>query len=225
MSLPPLTLILLAPPGGGKGTQARRLMKELNLSHLSTGQMLRQAQHDRTPIGIRAAEFIRAGLLVPDDMVLELVRDALQDDSTPSSGVILDGFPRTLAQAEALDELLALHGRAVDGVISLELSPETIVARLSSRRVCSSCGTEFSVVFRPPSVPGVCDECGGDLEARDDDSLAAVSNRLSVADEGRLQLKEHYGARGLLAEVDGEGSVEEVFARIRGALPRKGCYA
>jgi adenylate kinase len=208
----PLTVILLAPPGGGKGTQAKLLTKHYRMDHLSTGQMLREAMQQETPLGREVSKLVKAGLLVPDKVVIEIIRERVLAAET--KGVILDGFPRTIVQAAALDGVLSDVERSVDLVISLEVSPETSIQRLSARRVCERCGMEYHLLFYPPRVAGACDQCGGRLVQRDDDVEEVIRNRLRVSEGERSALKDFYAKRGLLREIDGDGTIDHVFHRV-----------
>ncbi|MBI4532122.1 MAG: adenylate kinase [Candidatus Latescibacteria bacterium] len=217
-----MTVILLAPPGGGKGTQAKLLTKHYQMDHLSTGHMLRGALQQGTPLGREASKFVTAGLLVPDEIVIGIIKERLLAAET--KGVILDGFPRTVAQAEALDHLLADTQRSVDLVINLEISPETSIQRLSGRRVCGQCGMEYHLLFYPPSVAGVCDQCGGGLVQRNDDVEEIIKNRWRVSEDERSTLQDFYAKRGLLRKIDGDGTIDQVFHRVVEVLGRTTQY-
>ncbi len=207
-------IVFLGPPGVGKGTQASRLARELKLSHLSTGDMLRAAVAARTPLGQEADGYMRAGQLVPDDLVLRILKDRLgQPDAT--AGFILDGFPRNLSQAEALDRITP-----IDGVISFELPSEILVRRLSARWICPKCQSVYNLESRPPRTPGRCDLDGSELVQRPDDRPEAVTTRLAVYAEMTAPLLEFYRRRGLLRPVDASGSPDEVAGRIRVVLRR-----
>jgi len=193
-------IILLGPPGAGKGTQAELLAKHLGLQHISTGEILREEVRRGTELGEKAKGYMDRGELVPDDLIIEMLKGRLGE------GFILDGFPRSLRQAEALAELAE-----VDRVLELDLPEEEVVRRLSARRVCERCGRNYNLLTSPPKREGVCDACGGQLVQRDDDRAEVIRRRYRVYEEETAPLKEFYRERGLLAELDGAHSVEEVF--------------
>lgn len=211
-----LRVIFLGPPGAGKGTQAQALAKEWGVPHVATGDMLREAVAAGSPLGREAKRHMDAGALVPDDVVIGLVgeRLALPD---AKAGVVLDGFPRTVAQAEALDALFARAGLSLDRVVYFDVSRAELLRRLTGRRVCRACGRTFHLVSAPPKVAGVCDACGGELYQRADDSEATVATRLDVYEKQTAPLLDYYQGRKLLAEVAGEGSVAQVAGAIRKA--------
>jgi len=205
-------IVFLGPPGAGKGTQAAQLARELGVPHLSTGDMLRAAASARTPLGLEADDHIRAGRLVPDDLVLRILHERL-DQPDAKAGFLLDGFPRNLAQAEALGTFANL-----DRVISFDLSPELLVRRLSDRRLCPKCQSVYNVASKPPKVADQCDRDGTGLIQRPDDRPEAVTTRLKVYAEQTAPLLEYYRKRGLLRGVDASGTPGEVAARVRRAL-------
>jgi adenylate kinase len=210
-------VIFLGPPGAGKGTQARQLAREWGVPQIATGDMLRAAAEKGTRLGLEAKRYMDRGALVPDAVVIGLVDERLeQPDAAP--GVLLDGFPRTVAQAEALDQLLERRGLELDRVIFFDVSRAALLRRLTGRRVCRQCGAVFHVVFDPPTTPGRCDHCGGELYQREDDSESAVAHRLEVYANQTAPLLDYYRDRNLLTEVSGEGSVEQVGLAIRRAL-------
>lgn len=204
--------VFLGPPGVGKGTQAALLSRELGLAHLSTGDLLRAAVAARTPLGLEADGHMRAGRLVPDDLVLKILKERLAQPDA-SSGFILDGYPRNLAQAETLDGITP-----IDQVISFELPAEVLVHRLSARRVCPQCQSVYNLESHPPRVPGRCDRDGTELVQRPDDRPEAVETRLKVYAELTAPLLEFYRSRNLLFPVDASGAPEEVARRLRAAL-------
>ena len=209
-----MKLILLGPPGAGKGTQAEILSKDLAIPTISTGNILRAAVKAGTPIGRKAKAFMDAGKLVPDAVIIGIVDERLAKPDC-AKGYILDGVPRTLAQAEALEKA----GISFDHVISLEVRDEAIVERMSGRRVCAKCGTPFHVVNNPPKAEGVCDACGGELIQRADDKAETVRHRLEVYHEETEPLKSFYEARGVLDLVPGDlGTIEETTAAIMKVL-------
>jgi adenylate kinase len=204
-----MKLILLGPPGAGKGTQAKMLVERFGVPQISTGDILRAAVKEGTPMGVKAKSFMDSGALVPDEVVVGIVEERLQkDDCAP--GFILDGFPRTVPQADALQSTLAGLDKQLDAVVSLEVDIEALVARLAGRRACKACGAGYHLEHEPPSVAGVCDACGGELIQRDDDKEETIRNRMSVYLEQTLPLVEYYQSAGLLSQVDGMLPIEEV---------------
>lgn len=212
-----MNLILFGPPGAGKGTQAQFIVERYGIPQISTGDMLRAAVKERTPLGLKAKEIMDAGGLVSDEIVLGIVGDRLSGEDCVR-GFVLDGFPRTIPQAEALICILSGLGKGIDHVISLEVANDEIVRRLSGRRTCSSCGKGCHVLFAPSKVEGICDYCGGALIQRDDDCAESIANRLSVYDNQTSPLKSFYGDRGLLRSVDGSSSVGEIQQQIEKLL-------
>jgi adenylate kinase len=205
--------ILVGLPGAGKGTQAANLINKYQILHISTGDMFRAALKNETPLGLEAKKYMDRGELVPDEVTIGIVRERLQEDDC-KKGFLLDGFPRTIPQAEALDGILESLGMKLDGVISIEVPEEKLLKRLSGRRVCKGCGATFHVMFNPPKKESVCDVCGGVLIQRDDDKEETVKNRLDVNRDNTQVLKGYYAKAGLLKEVDGTGEFEDVFIRI-----------
>lgn len=210
-----LNLVLLGGPGAGKGTQASRLVSEKDLEHLATGDILRDEVSRNTRLGKRAKEYMDKGELVPDELVIDMVRKRVENKS--SSGYLFDGFPRTVEQAEALEGILEL-----DAVIYIDVSREEVVRRLSARRVCSDCGTNFNLKFDPPSEEGVCDKCGGGLVQRDDDQPQVIEDRYDTFLKKTAPLIDYYRERGLLKEVDGEGTPGQVYQRVVDKLGENG---
>ncbi len=208
-----MRLVFLGPPGSGKGTQAGMVSKRFGVPQISTGDILREAVEEKTDLGNRAREYMDAGELVPDDIVLSLVEERTARGDC-AGGFILDGFPRTLVQAEGLEKILAGRGAALDAVVFIDVGADAIISRLSRRRVCLGCGATYSMDSDPPDKDGVCDRCGGRLEARGDDHPETVKTRLGVYRRDTLPLVEHYESEGLLRRVEGEGPVEEVFSAI-----------
>ena len=210
-----MKLILLGAPGAGKGTQAERLSKELNIPTISTGNILRAAIKNGTPTGLKAKSFMDAGQLVPDEVIIGIITERLAEKDC-ANGYILDGVPRTIAQAEAI-ESAGIH---FDAVVSIEISDETIMERMSGRRVCEHCGASYHLVAVPPKVPGVCDSCGGKLIQRHDDEPETVKHRLEVYHKETEPLKDFYAERGLLRSVENQPSVEATTKAILNALGR-----
>lgn len=209
-------VIFLGAPGAGKGTQARRLAADSGVPQVATGDMLREAVAGGTPLGREAKRYMDSGALVPDDVVIGLVDERLAQPD--AAGYVLDGFPRTVAQAEALDALLRRRRQELDRVIFFDVSRDELIRRLTGRRICRQCGTAFHLVSAPPKVAGRCDQCGGELYQREDDAEATVARRLDVYQTQTAPLLDYYRQRGLLARVAGEGQVEEVADRIRRAV-------
>ena len=214
-------LILLGPPGAGKGTQAGRIVAEYGIPHISTGDILRAAVKNQTQMGLEAKRYMDAGELVPDSVVIGIVKDRLQEPDT-AKGFLMDGFPRTIPQAEALDEVLDSLGRSVTKTLVLLVDEDLLIRRLTGRRICRSCQTPFHVLFTPPKQEGVCDVCGGELYQRDDDTEATVRNRLEVYQKQTEPLIDYYDGAGLVARIDGAQAPEATYEDIRAALGTAG---
>jgi adenylate kinase len=212
-----MNLILLGPPGAGKGTQASSMVKDYGVPQISTGDALRAAVKAGSELGARAKKYMDAGELVPDEVVIEIVGERIAEPDC-SKGFLLDGFPRTTSQADALAEMLSKMGRSIDHVVCIQVDKEEVVKRLSGRRSCRACGYPQHIEFNPPAVEGVCDKCGGELYHRSDDQEDAIRQRLETYDDQTQPLIEYYEQRGLLRPVDGEGDVGTVYERIRKAL-------
>jgi adenylate kinase len=210
-------IILLGAPGAGKGTQAANLARELNLVHIATGDLFRQALEQKTELGLQAKAYMEKGALVPDELTIKMVMERL---SAPDCqrGAILDGFPRNLPQAEALDMALARQGKRIDKVVYIKVAEEELLKRLSGRWLCRNCQTPYHAVDSPPKVWGKCDKCGGELYQRPDDTPETVRKRLQVYFVETAPLIEYYTKTGKMLEVDGEGSIGEVGSRIVSAL-------
>ncbi|MCC7568534.1 MAG: adenylate kinase [Candidatus Methanofastidiosa archaeon] len=211
-----MRIILLGKPGGGKGTQATMLKDRLGVPQISTGDILREAVKRQTPFGIEAKKFMDAGLLVPDCLIKDLIAERLREQDT-AEGFIFDGFPRTIAQAEALKEIGASLGFDIDAVVNIDVSSEAIVTRLSGRRSCQ-CGAVYHVVSKPPEKEGVCDQCGAALYQRSDDQEAVIRNRLAQYEAQTRPLIDLYEKEGKLVTIDGNKQIEVVFADILAAL-------
>ena len=205
-----LKIVLLGPPGSGKGTQTERLCAELKFTKISTGDLLREAVKLGTPLGVKAKSYMESGGLVPDQLVGDLIKEKLTD---LKGGVILDGFPRTVEQAKMLDQIII-----VDMAIDLEVDEELLVKRLTERRVCKACNSVFHLEFNPPKVPGKCDKCGSELIQRNDDSEKVVRERLRVYKEKTLPLTRYYYDKQILTRIDGQGDIGDVYERILKAL-------
>ena len=208
-----MRLMLLGPPGSGKGTQAKLLAEEFGLLHVSTGDVFRAEIKAASELGLLVESVLARGELVDDATTVRVIEKELSSEEG-KAGFVLDGFPRTLPQAEALDQLLSRRGELLDLVVNLRVAEEKIIERARTRRVCSRCGKPYSLAVRPPSVPRKCDACGGDLVVRADDREETVRERLSVYARATKPLEEYYGKKGLVAPIDGEGGVDEVNGRI-----------
>lgn len=212
-----MNLILFGPPGAGKGTQAQFLVDAYKIPQISTGDMLRAAVKNQTPLGLKAQDIMARGGLVSDEIVLGIVEERLAQDDC-RNGFVLDGFPRTIPQADALALLLQRVGRGIKHVISLEVDTDEIVKRLSGRRSCSACGKGYHLTYDAPKQVGVCDVCGAELVQRDDDREDTVRNRLNVYEQQTAPLKGFYRIQNLLREIPGMGPIAEVQQRIAAAL-------
>jgi len=211
-------IIFVGAPGAGKGTQASLVAQKLNLVHISSGDLFRQALEQGTELGKQAKTYMERGALVPDEITIQMVMERLAAPDS-ENGVILDGFPRNLAQAEALDGALDRQGKTIDNVVSIRVSEAELVKRLSGRRLCRQCQAVYNVVNSPPRMAGKCDKCGGELYQRPDDKPETVQKRLDVYFAETAPLIEYYRRQSKLLEIEGEGSVEEVTRRIVSALP------
>jgi adenylate kinase len=211
-----MNLVLLGPPGAGKGTQAERLGEEFKLPHVASGDLFRENLKNKTELGLLASRYMTKGELVPDDVTIAMIRDRLERPDY-ENGVILDGFPRTLAQAEGLKEILAGMGRTLDGVLYIAVPDEELVSRLSGRRICRRCQTPYHIQFNPPQKHGVCGTCGGELYQREDDKPETVRARLKVYHQQTAPLIDFYRQFGLLTEVDGSGDIENVSSALSAA--------
>lgn len=212
-----LRAVLLGPPGAGKGTQAVRLVEKYEIPHISTGDIFRKNIKEGTELGKKAQEYMNAGALVPDELVVNLVKDRLQQDDC-KNGFLLDGFPRTIFQAEKLDEFLSESNQKMDIVINLKVEKEALIKRLTGRRVCKDCGASYHIVNIPPKKEGVCDICGGELIQRKDDNIETVENRINVYEDQTAPLIGYYKEAGSLVDFDGEASLDEVFDAIVQAI-------
>ncbi|MHB8781092.1 MAG: adenylate kinase [Candidatus Geothermincolia bacterium] len=212
-----MRIIMLGPPGAGKGTQAQRLSVEYGVPQISTGDILRDNVKRGTPLGVKAKAIMERGDLLPDDVVIEIVRDRLAQPDC-EAGFILDGFPRTAGQADALGRLLAEESKPLDAVINVDVSDEILVGRISGRRTCRECGRMYHVDFEPPASDAACGDCSGELYQRDDDKEETVRRRLIEYHDKTQPLIDYYREQGLLKDVPGEAPVDQVLARIREAL-------
>lgn len=214
-----MKLMIMGPPGAGKGTQAERLVKDLDITHISTGDMFRAAIKQGTEMGKKAKEYMDKGQLVPDEVVVGMVKDRLsQPDCT--KGFLLDGFPRTVAQADSLSKTLDALGIKLDGVINIAVPRERLMARLTGRRVCKACGASYHVMFNAPKTEGVCDSCGGELYQRSDDNEETVSNRLDVYESQTQPLIDYYKEAGILLNINGDQNIDLVLKDVLAALKK-----
>jgi len=202
-------IILLGPPGAGKGTQAKLLIERYLIPQISTGDILRSAVKEQTPSGVRAKEFMDRGALVPDDLVIEIIKDRLSLPDT-TAGFILDGFPRTVAQADALASMLKVNVKSIDHVISITVDNEELIQRVIGRLTCRGCGQGYHLIFDPPAVSGVCNLCGSELYQRDDDKEETMRARLLTYEAQTAPLIKYYESLGLLRPVEGTGSIKDI---------------
>lgn len=212
-----MNTILIGLPGAGKGTQAELIVEHYHIPHISTGDMFRAAVKEGTALGKRAKEYMDQGLLVPDDVTIGIVKERLEKPDA-EKGFLLDGFPRTVPQATALDETLANLGKSLDAVIHIEVPMDLLTSRLTGRRICKSCGATYHLIYNPPAKEGICDRCGGTLYQRDDDKAETVTKRLAVNLEQTKPLLHYYGEKGILHTVDGQKEIEEVYQMVEEVL-------
>ncbi|OFI47461.1 adenylate kinase [Floricoccus penangensis] len=206
-----MNLLIMGLPGAGKGTQAETIVETYGVKHISTGDMFRAAMKNETPMGQLAKQYIDQGKLVPDDVTNGIVKERLAESDIKESGFLLDGYPRTIEQAYALDEMLKELGIELDAVIDIEVNPDILVDRLSGRYICRTCGATYHKIFNPTKVEGTCDKCGGhDFYQREDDKPETVKNRLDINIEQGQPILEHYSNLGLVKEVNGEQDIEKV---------------
>ncbi len=209
--------ILMGPPGAGKGTQAAVLVDRFHIPHISTGDMFRAAMKAGTALGLKAKEYMDAGALVPDEVTIGIVAERLHEPDC-ANGFLLDGFPRTVAQADALGKILHKIGLKLDGVLNLRVDEEKLLARLTGRRVCRKCGATYHVLYNPPAQDSVCNECGGELYQRRDDTLETANNRLAVYNQQTEPLIAYYRNQGLFKEIEGDQEIDLVLQDILVAL-------
>jgi adenylate kinase len=215
-----MRIVLLGAPGAGKGTQAKKLIGKYGIPQISTGDILRKAVSDGTPLGKEAKSYMDKGELVPDKVVIGLIEERLKQNDT-RKGYILDGFPRNTAQAETLDRLLNDLGMPLDLALSVDVPKEDLFKRLTGRRTCKNCQQMYNVYYSPPKKDGVCDKCGGELFQRDDDKGNTIRKRLDVYESHTLPLIDYYTKKGKLRSISGVGSIEEIFKKVREALENK----
>jgi adenylate kinase len=212
--------ILMGPPGAGKGTQAADLIQRYKIPHISTGDMFRSAIKTGTALGLKAKEYMDAGSLVPDEVTIGIVAERLAEPDC-SEGFLLDGFPRTVVQADALDKILTDLQMNLDGVLNIEVDEDKLLMRLTGRRICRQCGATYHMVFNPPSGNSACDKCGGELYQRSDDTMETAKNRLKVYNNQTQPLIEYYREKGLLREINGDQEIAKVLQDIVNALEHK----
>lgn len=208
-----LNIILLGPPGAGKGTQAEKIVEKYNIPQISTGDIFRNNIKNGTPLGMKAKEYMDRGDLVPDELVVDLVKDRLAQDDC-KDGFMLDGFPRTVFQAEELDKIMAERSLSINHVLDIDVEAQKLVDRIAGRIICKSCGATFNLNSKPTKVAGVCDHCGGEVYQRADDNRETVENRLKVYFEQTAPLIEYYEKAGVLAKINGDQAMDAVFAEI-----------
>lgn len=212
-----MNIVLMGLPGAGKGTQADKIVEKYAIPHISTGDMFRAAIKDGTELGLKAKSFMDQGALVPDEVTIGIVRERLSQPDC-DKGFLLDGFPRTVPQAEALDSILEDLGKRIEHTLNIEVEKEELVARLSGRRICKTCGASYHLVFNPPAVEGKCDKDGGELYTRADDNPETVTNRLEVNMKQAQPLLDFYQAKGVLTNIDGQQHINNVFADLDALL-------
>lgn len=215
-----MRLVLLGAPGAGKGTQAKKLIEKYGIPQISTGDILRKAVADATPLGKEAKSYMDKGELVPDSVVIGLVKERIVQDDC-KRGYILDGFPRNTSQADALDKVLAEMNAPLDVALSVDVDKNYLMKRLTGRRTCKACQQMYNVFFSPPLKEGVCDKCGGELYQRDDDKEETIKKRLDVYESQTAPLIEYYSGKGILHSVQGEGSIDDIFKEICSLLEAK----
>ena len=212
-----MKIVFMGPPGAGKGTQAEKIIENYQIPHISTGDMFRKAIKDQTELGLEAKRYMDQGALVPDHVTIGIVKDRLSE-SDCKSGFLLDGFPRTVDQAKALDEILTSLDSKIDYVINIDVDLDILKERLTGRRICRSCGATYHMIFNPPAVAGTCDKCGGELYQRKDDNEETVGNRLDVYVSQTKPLLDYYSLAGNLVNINGQQSIDLVFAEIQDVL-------
>jgi adenylate kinase len=215
-----MNIVLMGLPGAGKGTQADKIVEKYEIPHISTGDMFRAAIKGGTELGLKAKSFMDNGALVPDEVTIGIVRERLSK-SDCDNGFLLDGFPRTVPQAAALDALLADLNKNVEHVLNIQVEQEELIKRLTGRRICKVCGTAYHLVFNPPQVDGVCDKDGGELYQRADDNPETVTNRLEVNMKQTQPLLDYYGDKGVLTNINGQQDIHKVFADLNALLESK----
>ncbi len=213
----PTYIILLGPPASGKGTQATRLEDKLGIPHVASGDLFRYNLKNETELGLKAKTYMDKGELVPDDVTIAMVLDRLSREDC-EGGALLDGFPRTIPQAEALDDALAEENGAIDLVLNIQVPEDVLIKRVTGRRLCRQCGASYHLTYQPPKEPGVCDKCGGELYQRDDDTEQTARKRLEVYREQTQPLVDYYEGQDLLVDIDGDQSIDEVTKSLVNAI-------
>lgn len=212
-----MNLVLMGLPGAGKGTQADKIVDKYQIPHISTGDMFRAAMNEGTELGLKAKSFMDKGELVPDEVTIGIVRERLSKTDC-EQGFLLDGFPRTVPQAEALEEIMSELGKKIDYVINIDVDKDILMERLTGRRICKECGATYHLIFNPPKEPGVCDRCGGELYQRQDDNEETVQNRLDVNVKQVQPLLDFYRGKGYLKNINGQQHIDQVFSDIDALL-------
>ncbi|WP_019157105.1 adenylate kinase [Robertmurraya massiliosenegalensis] len=212
-----MNLVLMGLPGAGKGTQAEKIVEKYGIPHISTGDMFRAAMKEGTELGLKAKSFMDQGALVPDEVTIGIVRERLSKEDC-HQGFLLDGFPRTVPQADALESILAELGKKIDFVLNIDVDQTILMERLTGRRICKNCGATYHLVFNPPAQEGICKRCGGELYQRADDNAETVNNRLQVNIEQAKPLLDFYETKGYLRNIDGQQDINKVFVDIDNLL-------
>ncbi|QCX33857.1 adenylate kinase [Caloramator sp. E03] len=212
-----MNIVLLGPPGAGKGTQAKQIAEKFNIPHISTGDIFRKNIKEKTPLGITAKEYIDKGYLVPDEITIAIVEDRLKQDDC-LDGFLLDGFPRTIEQADALDSVLLSINKKLEYVIDIQVSEDELIKRLTGRRICTACGASYHIIFNPPKQEGICDICNAKLVQRPDDSIETVKNRLDVYKKQTEPLINYYKDKQIYYGINGQQDIQKVFSDICSVL-------
>lgn len=212
-----MNIVLLGPPGAGKGTQAKQIAEKFNIPHISTGDIFRKNIKEKTPLGITAKEYIDKGYLVPDEITIAIVEDRLKQEDC-LNGFLLDGFPRTIEQADALDRVLLSINKRLEYVIDIQVSEDELIKRLTGRRICTACGASYHIIFNPPKQEGICDLCNAELIQRPDDSIETVKNRLDVYKKQTEPLIKYYKDKQIYYGINGEQDIQKVFSDISSVL-------
>lgn len=215
-----MRLVLLGAPGAGKGTQAKKLIEKYRIPQISTGDILRKAVADGTPLGKEAKSYMDKGELVPDSVVIGLVKERISK-SDCADGFILDGFPRNTSQAQTLDGVLAMMNTPISVALSVDVDKDDLMKRLTGRRTCKGCQQMYNIYFSPAAIDGICDKCGGELYQRDDDKEETIKNRLDVYDKATAPLIDYYGKKGILKSVMGVGNIDDIFKKVCEVLGKK----
>jgi adenylate kinase len=219
-----MNLIIIGPPGSGKGTQGGLVAERFHIPQIATGDILRDAVRNRSVLGLKANAFMVKGELVPDEVVIGIIEDRLMQRDC-AKGFLLDGFPRTVVQAEALEGMLGKRGLALDHVINIEIETGELINRLMGRRTCSRCSTMYHLLFNPPKKEGICDQCGGSLYERDDDKEETIRSRLDVYSQQTGPVIQYYASQGLIRSINGVGHIDDIFHRILEAIEEREAYA